>query len=63
MEILDYIKGKNDDWIIGSARFHFQQLFENFYLELLAYKTPQKILLAEREPMRFLAGLYRRLCS
>lgn len=63
MEILDYIKRKNDDWIISSVgvaqprhRFHFQQLFENFYLELLAYKTPQKILLAEREPMRFLAG-------
>jgi O-succinylbenzoic acid--CoA ligase len=56
MEILDYIKRKNDDWLIGGDRFHFQQLFENFYLELLAYKTPQKILLAEREPMRFLAG-------
>lgn len=63
MEILDYIKRQNDDWVIGSVgaarrrhRFHFQQLFEKFYLELLAYKTPQKILLAEREPMRFLAG-------
>ena len=63
MEILDYIKGQNDDWLIGSVgaaqprhRFHFKQLFENFYLELLTYKTPQKILLAEREPMRFLAG-------
>lgn len=56
MEILDCIKRKNDDWLIGSDRFYFQQLFENFYLELLAYKTPQKILLAEREPVRFLAG-------
>ncbi|GAX42972.1 AMP-dependent synthetase and ligase [Tolypothrix sp. NIES-4075] len=63
MEILDYIKQKNDDWFIGGVgaaqprhRFYFKQLFENFYLELLAYKTPQKILLAEREPVRFLAG-------
>ncbi|MCV3215004.1 2-succinylbenzoate--CoA ligase [Plectonema radiosum NIES-515] len=56
MEILDYIKGQNDYWLIGSDRFHFQQLFEKLYLELLTYKTPQKILLAEREPVRFLAG-------
>ncbi|MGI2906900.1 2-succinylbenzoate--CoA ligase [Tolypothrix sp. VBCCA 56010] len=56
MEILDYIKRQNDDWLIGCDRFHFQQLFEKFYLELLAYKTPQKILLAERETVRFLAG-------
>ncbi|MBW4566971.1 MAG: 2-succinylbenzoate--CoA ligase [Tolypothrix carrinoi HA7290-LM1] len=56
MEILDYIKRQNDDWLIKGDRFHFQQLFENFYLELLAYKTPQKIILAEREPVRFLAG-------
>ncbi len=56
MEILDYIKGQNDDWLIKGDRFYFQQLFETFYLELLAYKTPQKILLAEREPVRFLAG-------
>jgi o-succinylbenzoate---CoA ligase len=56
MEILDYIKGQNDDWLIKGDRFHFQQLFESLYLELSAYKTPQKILLAEREPVRFLAG-------
>ncbi len=57
METLDYIKNlKNDDWLIAGDRFSFQQLFEKFYLELLAYKTPLKILLAEREPVRFLAG-------
>jgi o-succinylbenzoate---CoA ligase len=56
MGILDDIKGQNDDWLIVSDRFHFQKLFENLYLELLAYKTPQKILLTEREPVRFLAG-------
>jgi o-succinylbenzoate---CoA ligase len=56
MGILDDIKGQNDDWLIVSDRFDFQQLFENLYLQLLAYKTPQKILLTEREPVRFLAG-------
>jgi O-succinylbenzoic acid--CoA ligase len=56
MKILDYIKGQNDDWLIKGDRFDFQQLFESLYLELSAYKTPQKILLAEREPTRFLAG-------
>ncbi|MBD2607917.1 2-succinylbenzoate--CoA ligase [Scytonema hofmannii FACHB-248] len=56
MEILDYIKGQNDNWLFKGDRFDFQQLFESLYLELSAYKTPQKILLAEREPTRFLAG-------
>ncbi|MBH8551575.1 2-succinylbenzoate--CoA ligase [Nostocaceae cyanobacterium CENA357] len=47
------------DWLIGYNSRQFQELTAQLYLELtplLANKTPPKIILAEREPVRFLAS-------
>ncbi|WGV23707.1 2-succinylbenzoate--CoA ligase [Halotia branconii] len=47
------------DWLIGGNSYQFQQLAEILYLELtqlLTNKIPPKIILCEREPVRFLAG-------
>jgi len=47
------------DWLIGDDRQQFSQYFEQLYLEvtqLLHQGTPPKILLAEPNPVRFLAG-------
>ncbi len=49
----------NDDWLIGHDNRHFAQLAEQLYLELtqlLQYGVAPKILIAEREPVLFLAG-------
>ncbi|MBW4666766.1 MAG: 2-succinylbenzoate--CoA ligase [Cyanomargarita calcarea GSE-NOS-MK-12-04C] len=48
----------NNDWFIGTDRFQFYQLAEELYLELtlLQQTTSPKIILAEREPVRFLAS-------
>ncbi len=55
---LDYLKKRAaDDWIGYDSR-QFNQIAEELYSELtqlLPYNSP-KILLAEREPVRFLAG-------
>jgi o-succinylbenzoate---CoA ligase len=48
-----------NDWLIGYNSRQFNQIFEELYLELTqlsACKTPPKIILAEREPLRFLAS-------
>jgi len=56
---LAYLKKRADDnWLIGYDSRQFTQLAEQLYLELtqqLLHKAP-KILLAERNPVRFLAG-------
>lgn len=56
---LDYLKKPAaDDWLIDYDSRQFNQLAEELYSELtqlLPYGSP-KILLAEREPVRFLAG-------
>ena len=48
------------DWLICDDSDLFAQLSEQLYLELTQFSyyrgTPLKILLAEREPVRFLAG-------
>ncbi|MFQ4145714.1 2-succinylbenzoate--CoA ligase [Chlorogloeopsis sp. ULAP02] len=47
------------DWLICEHSHQFLQLTEKFYLELKQFshcQTPPKIILAEREPARFLAG-------
>ncbi|MEI2579773.1 2-succinylbenzoate--CoA ligase [Scytonema sp. PRP1] len=48
------------DWLICDDRDLFAQLSEQLYLELTQFSyyrgTPLKILLAERDPVRFLAG-------
>ena len=47
------------DWLIGYNSHQFNQIFQELYLELTqlsAGKTPPKIILAEREPLRFLAS-------
>ncbi|MBD2245134.1 2-succinylbenzoate--CoA ligase [Nostoc sp. FACHB-888] len=48
-----------DDWLIGYNSRQFNQIFEELYLKLTqisACGTPPKIILAEREPLRFLAS-------
>ncbi|MEH2199565.1 2-succinylbenzoate--CoA ligase [Nostoc sp.] len=48
-----------DDWLIGYDSRKFNQIAQELYLELTqlsASRTPQKIILAEREPLRFLAS-------
>lgn len=50
----------SNDWLICDDSHLFAQLTEQLYLELTQFSyyraTPIKILLAEREPVRFLAG-------
>ncbi|MBE8990568.1 2-succinylbenzoate--CoA ligase [Nostoc sp. LEGE 12450] len=48
-----------DDWLIGYNSHQFNQIAQELYLELTqlsACGTPPKIILAEREPIRFLAS-------
>ncbi|MEH1814810.1 MAG: 2-succinylbenzoate--CoA ligase [Nostoc sp.] len=48
-----------DDWLIGYNSNQFNQIAQELYLELTqlsACGTPPKIILAEREPVRFLAS-------
>ena len=57
---LAYLKQRaGDDWLIGHDSRQFTVLAEQLYLELtqlLQHGTAPKILLAERDPVRFLAG-------
>ncbi len=48
-----------DDWLIGYNSHQFNQIAQELYLELTqlsACGTPPKIILAEREPLQFLAS-------
>ncbi|MEH2137413.1 2-succinylbenzoate--CoA ligase [Nostoc sp.] len=48
-----------DNWLIGYDSHKFNQIAQELYLELIqlsACGTPPKIILAEREPLRFLAS-------
>ncbi|MEH2240536.1 2-succinylbenzoate--CoA ligase [Nostoc sp.] len=48
-----------NDWLLGYDSNHFNQITQELYLELTqlsACGTPPKIILAEREPLRFLAS-------
>ncbi|MEH1943995.1 MAG: 2-succinylbenzoate--CoA ligase [Nostoc sp.] len=48
-----------DDWLIGYNSHQFNQIAQELYLELTqlsACGTPPKIIVAEREPVRFLAS-------
>ncbi|OUL20329.1 2-succinylbenzoate-CoA ligase [Nostoc sp. T09] len=60
MATLNYLKKLGDrDWLIGCNSLQLQQLTEEFYLELMQLctsGTTPKIILAERQPERFLAG-------
>lgn len=57
---LDYLKRcANHDWLINQNNHHFFLLAEQLYLELtqlLQQGFPPKIILVERDPVRFLAG-------
>jgi O-succinylbenzoic acid--CoA ligase len=57
---LDYLNNlAQDDWLIGYNSRQFNQIAQELYLELTqlsACGTPPKIILAEREPLRFLAS-------
>jgi o-succinylbenzoate---CoA ligase len=54
------IKNLKDNWLIGDESSQFQQIAEELYLELLTYLslsgTPPKIIIAERQPVKFLAS-------
>jgi o-succinylbenzoate---CoA ligase len=59
MQTLDYLKQRtNDDWLIGYDTHQFNRSVEQLYSELtdLSHSGIPKVLLAEREPMKFLAG-------
>ncbi|MFW9264214.1 2-succinylbenzoate--CoA ligase [Nostoc sp. CALU 546] len=48
-----------NDWLIGYSSHQFNQIAQELYLELTqlsACGTPPKIILSEREPLRFLAS-------
>ncbi|MBV9384984.1 MAG: 2-succinylbenzoate--CoA ligase [Chroococcidiopsidaceae cyanobacterium CP_BM_ER_R8_30] len=52
-------KRANDDWLIGHNSRQFTQMAKQLYSELIERSQqgiPPKVLLAEREPVRFLAG-------
>ncbi|MFH7028846.1 MAG: 2-succinylbenzoate--CoA ligase [Heteroscytonema crispum UTEX LB 1556] len=57
---LGCIKHLEDNWLIGDDTRQFQQIAQELYLELLTYLsssgTPPKIILAERQPVKFLAS-------
>ncbi|MEH2314311.1 MAG: 2-succinylbenzoate--CoA ligase [Nostoc sp.] len=57
---LDYLnKLAQNDWLIGYDSHKFNQIAQELYLELTQLsecETPPKIILAEREPLRFLAS-------
>ncbi len=56
---LAHLKNRtNHDWFIGTDSLQFYELAEELYLELtlLQQTTSPKIILAEREPVRFLAS-------
>jgi o-succinylbenzoate---CoA ligase len=57
---LDYLNNLvQDDWLIGENSHQFNQIAQQLYLELTNLSTskiPPKIILAEREPLRFLAS-------
>ncbi|MEH1847053.1 MAG: 2-succinylbenzoate--CoA ligase [Nostoc sp.] len=57
---LDYLNNlAQNDWLISYNSHQFNQIAQELYLELTqlsACRTPPKILLAEREPVQFLAS-------
>ncbi len=57
---LDYLNNlAQNDWLIDYSSHQFNQIAQQLYLELTqlsASETPPKIILAEREPIRFLAS-------
>ncbi|MHC5824080.1 MAG: AMP-binding protein, partial [Nostoc sp.] len=57
---LDYLNNlAQNDWLIGYNSCQFNQIAQELYLELTqlsACGTPPKIILAEREPVRFIAS-------
>ncbi|QSJ14925.1 2-succinylbenzoate--CoA ligase [Nostoc sp. UHCC 0702] len=58
--LLDYLNNHiQHDWLIGYNNSQLQELAQELYLELtqlLKYKTTIKIILAERDPVKFLAS-------
>ncbi|MDZ8185905.1 MAG: 2-succinylbenzoate--CoA ligase [Nostoc sp. ChiSLP02] len=57
---LDYLNNlPANDWLIGYNNRQFNQLAQELYLQLTqlsTFKTPPKIIITEREPLKFLAS-------
>jgi len=54
---LTYLKQRaGEDWLIGHDSCKFFQLSEQLFLDLTPQATPPKILLAEQDPVHFLAS-------
>lgn len=55
---LDYLKNFNNDWLVGDDNHEFSCLAEQLYLELvqLGQQEPPTIILAQSDPIRFMAG-------
>jgi len=59
LDLVGWASRLPDDWLIGYDSRQFTQLAEQLYLELIQISksdTPPKIILADRNPVRFLAG-------
>jgi o-succinylbenzoate---CoA ligase len=55
-QCIDYLLGRSDDWLIGCDRQQLIELAEQLYLKLSQKEIAPKILLAERDSVKFLAG-------
>ena len=59
-QALDYLQNlKNHDWLICDNSQYFQQIATELYLQFMELSTKEispKIILTEREPVRFLAS-------
>ncbi len=55
--VMEYVAARSgEEWLIGHASGEFTELAWQRYHTLSAAPTPLRILLAERDPIRFLAG-------
>ncbi len=55
-QCIDYLIGRSDDWLIGCDRQQLIELTEQLYFKLSQEEIAPKILLAERDSVKFLAG-------
>jgi len=55
-QCIDYLIGRSDDWLIGCDHQHLIELTEQLYFKLSQKEIAPKILLAERDSVKFLAG-------
>lgn len=55
-QCIDYLIGRSDDWLIGCDRQQLIELTEQLFIKLSQEEIAPRIILAESEPVKFLAG-------